>query len=151
MEGPYAFLSNFYGEKHGKSVEHFFQAAKMLSTIQYQEILNAPTPGKAKRLGRKYPIRPDWDYRRTFVMREALESKFEDSELRGLLLETGRAILIEGNTWHDNYWGDCKCGGPNCAAKGNNALGKLLMMIRDELRYNANQERSQSKAQSGAR
>ena len=44
----------------------------------------------------------------------------------------GIILLIEGNTWHDNYWGDCSCN--RCKSKsGENMLGILLMELRDKL------------------
>ena len=46
---------------------------------------------------------------------------------------TGDAELIEGNTWHDNYWGVCSCS--KCNGRGKNRLGKLLMKVREELRH----------------
>jgi predicted NAD-dependent protein-ADP-ribosyltransferase YbiA (DUF1768 family) len=40
--------------------------------------------------------------------------------------------LVEGNTWHDPFWGDCHCG--RCPADGENMLGGVLMELRDTLR-----------------
>jgi len=49
------------------------------------------------------------------------------------LLATGDTKLLEGNRWHDNFWGNCDC--PNCRDKpGLNYLGKILMRVRLELR-----------------
>ena len=46
-------------------------------------------------------------------------------------LATGGAVLVEGNTWHDNYWGCCTCS--RCAGRrGRNNLGRLLMKLRAE-------------------
>lgn len=45
------------------------------------------------------------------------------------LLATEDAILVEGNTWHDTYWGyDMR------QKRGQNKLGKILMQVRRELR-----------------
>ena len=65
-------------------------------------------------------------------MRFALKLKFQDKILRELLLETGDAILEEGNIWHDFFWGvDAS------SRYGENWLGKLLMELRDNLQgYN---------------
>jgi predicted NAD-dependent protein-ADP-ribosyltransferase YbiA (DUF1768 family) len=49
------------------------------------------------------------------------------------LLATGNATLIEGNHWHDQYWGDCTCA-KHRDVPGMNILGKLLMQVREELR-----------------
>jgi hypothetical protein len=48
------------------------------------------------------------------------------------LLETKNAELIEGNIWHDNFWGSCECS--RCNHKpGKNMLGRLLMEYRAEI------------------
>jgi predicted NAD-dependent protein-ADP-ribosyltransferase YbiA (DUF1768 family) len=44
------------------------------------------------------------------------------------LLATGDRDLIEGNTWHDNFWGVCSC--PKCTfppIPQTNWLGKILV------------------------
>lgn len=72
--------------------------------------------------------RPDWDHIKFDVMREVLRAKVEQHEyVRRKLLETGDRELIE-NSWRDDVWG----WGPN--RDGENALGKLWMEIRRELR-----------------
>jgi predicted NAD-dependent protein-ADP-ribosyltransferase YbiA (DUF1768 family) len=54
----------------------------------------------------------------------------EDDELARLLCATGDIPLVEQNTWHDNYWGDCRCGRPSCGEPGKNYLGGILMAAR---------------------
>lgn len=63
------------------------------------------------------------------IMEEIVRAKFtQNQELKAQLLSTGDAILIEGNTWNDRYWGvDVRSG------VGKNHLGKILMKIRLEL------------------
>lgn len=56
-----------------------------------------------------------------------IKIKFDDPTLYALLLGTGDAVLIEGNTWGDTFWGVC-------GTKGANVLGKLLMKYREKLR-----------------
>lgn len=138
FDGEFAFLSNFYEspcEFEGvvyPTVEHAFQAAKTLDQLERQEIAAAPTPGKAKRMGRKVQLREDWELVKTDVMRECLKSKFSHPVLKMQLLATKDATLIEGTTWHDRCWGICTC--PECKGAGENRLGKLLMELREELR-----------------
>ena len=43
-----------------------------------------------------------------------------------MLLDTGGAVLIEGNTWNDTFWGACN-------GKGLNHLGRILMTLRHDL------------------
>lgn len=143
FHGKYFFLSNFYPspiEYNGRiwpTVEHAFQAAKV-DVETAEKIFQATTPGEAKRFGRQGKMRDDWDVVRIDVMRECLRSKFlNNSELKQKLLDTGDAILIEGTTWHDNYWGVCSC--DKCRNKGipgKNMLGILLMEVREEAKNN---------------
>ena len=141
FEGEFEFLSNFFYSPlyfagiWFSTVEHFFQANKLFSKDEemFYKIATADTPGKAKRLGRKCELREDWDNIKDTVMLIALRKKFSNSVLKKKLLATGDALLIESNTWHDNYWGDCKC--EKCKdIKGENKLGQLLMQVREELK-----------------
>ena len=59
-------------------------------------------------------------------MEKLLKLKFSKYSLKQRLLNTGNAMLIEGNDWNDTFWGVCN-------GKGQNHLGKLLMEIRKEL------------------
>lgn len=111
---------------------HSLQAAKTLNSLEKETILKAPTPGVAKRLGRKCTLRPDWDTIKDSVMYSLVYEKFaNDSYLRHKLIATNKEELIEGNYWHDNYWGSCTCG--KCGNHGKNQLGKILMRVRKEL------------------
>jgi ribA/ribD-fused uncharacterized protein len=109
------------------SVEKAYQAAKTVIPAEREKIRNATTSGKAKHLGRKVTLRPDWDAVKVGIMTDLVEQKFRDRELADLLLSTGDAELIEGNTWHDTFWGVCD-------GVGANNLGKILMEIREKLR-----------------
>jgi ribA/ribD-fused uncharacterized protein len=140
FEGSYEFLSNFYeapvkwqGITYPTS-EHAFQAAKVINPVTRMQIAAAPTPGKAKRMGRKVELRADWEQVKENIMYEIIKSKFTQNTYCLLaLLATGDADLVEGNDWHDNEWGDCDC--PNCQnIEGKNKLGKILMRVREELR-----------------
>jgi ribA/ribD-fused uncharacterized protein len=134
----YAFLSNFYpvvvtlDEMNYPTVEHAFQAAKCLDLSERIKICKAKTPGQAKRLGRQVvSFKKNWNDIRVKVMRDLLYQKFGHKQLLFKLLATGNQQLVEGNTWHDNFWGVCQCG--RCTV-GQNQLGKLLMEIRQEVR-----------------
>ena len=95
-------------------------------------IAQIPTSGKVKRFGRLMKLRQDWDDVRLKVMNYGVRQKFTKHEnLKHLLLSTGDERLIEGNTWHDNFFGTCSCS--KCGNKGKNHLGKILMTVRDEI------------------
>ena len=139
FNGEYAFLSNFahspitFKGKTWLTVEHVFQAAKTLDENKREQIRLALTPGKAKHMGRKVHLRSDWEQIKKEIMLKSIRLKFKQNpELKEKLLRTGDAVLIEGNTWHDNIWGDCCC--LKCQKiKGKNVLGEILMKVRDEL------------------
>ncbi len=137
FEGEHFFLSNFYegpvpilwNGLIGATIEHVFQAAKAALGNERDAILCAPTPGIAKRLGRKCTMRPDWDDVRIETMHRMLLVKFANPELAAKLLLTGDRQLVEGNWWGDRFWGvDAK------KWIGSNHLGELLMQIRTEIR-----------------
>ena len=136
FSGKYSWLSNFaeakinYEGKIYPTVEHAFQAAKTLNENEREKIRVSPTPGKAKRLGRKVTLRNDWESVKVDVMLKLITMKFEDPEFRQLLINTGDSNLIEGNRWHDNFWGNCSC--DKCQHKvGENRLGNILMYVRN--------------------
>ena len=149
----HAFLSNFFAHRmsfsprdlalpgdvaealpgvlHAVTLEHAYQAAKAQSAQDVLAILAAETPGRAKRMGRKITCRPRWETTRLAVMKRLLSIKFSGLELASLLLETGDQAFVEGNEWHDNFWGECQCA--RCAGRGENWLGRLLMLVRAEI------------------
>ena len=136
FDGEYAFLSNYSASPFRinyvlfPTMEHYFQANKADNQNDYLHIAYAPTPGEAKRLGRKIQLRPNWEKIKDEVMLTGLRKKFADPELRSLLLATGDEELVEGNYWGDTYWGVCN-------GVGQNKLGKLLMQVREEIKNNA--------------
>ena len=132
LQGEYRFLSNFWpavveldGVKY-PTVEHAYQAAKTLDLEQRAKIAASSTPGVAKREGKKVVIRQDWDEVKIPTMRSLLQQKFQIASLRRKLLATGDQEIQEGNTWGDRFWGICR-------GSGQNHLGKLLMVVREEI------------------
>lgn len=136
FKGDYRFLSNFWVEMDGSTAEHRFQALKTLDPDEQVEVLTAPTPGQAKRLGRKVTLRADWEKTKLKTMVMVVTEKFvADPELMQKLLDTGDAELIEGNTWGDTFWGvDLESG------QGQNVLGQILMALRAEVRVDMERE-----------
>lgn len=141
---PYFEFSNFYREpieidgRKWKTSEHYFQAMKFDGHPDHVDaVWRAKTPMEAAKTGRdrNRPKREEWDEVRDGVMYDALYAKFTQHEnLKELLLGTGDAILVE-HTVNDNYWGD---GGDG---SGKNMLGKLLMVLRDDLNEEAKQDK----------
>ena len=149
FEGRWRFLSNFYEceiEHQGiiyKSVEAFYVAMKcnneqMLQGRHYtigdfrEMIARLPSPGMVKKIGQQMQVRKDWSEKKLEFMNWAVREKFKNEQLKELLLSTEDMPLIEGNVWHDNFYGQCSC--IKCKNKGNNHLGKILMKVRDEVK-----------------
>lgn len=130
FDGQYRFLSNFYETPllfRGlvfENAEAAFHSQKCPQRAKEFQGLNA---SQSKRLGRQVEMRPDWDKVRDQVMYEVVSEKFsQNSKIRERLIATGEAMLVEGNTWNDRYWGVCN-------GIGQNKLGKILMRVRSEL------------------
>lgn len=129
--GDYAFLSNFYPSPimfNGlifPTAEHFYQAQKTLDFEEAKKIIEAKTPGEAKRLGQNVTLRENWETSKEYYMSGTIGLKFgQNINLLVKLLDTGEHYLEETNTWGDKYWGVCD-------GEGENKLGELLMSFRD--------------------
>lgn len=135
--GTYRFLSNFFPAVvwfEGlmfHSTEAAYQAAKTLD-LGLREAFTGMTPREAKIAGNQLDLREDWEEVRETVMLELLKQKFQNDLLKRLKATAPRP-LIEGNTWHDTFWGVCngKCKQGPHAPTGKNRLGESLMLIRD--------------------
>jgi ribA/ribD-fused uncharacterized protein len=135
FRGEYAFLSNFTyaptdfdGDTY-PTAEHAYQAAKTLNIEERKRIQKLSTPGEAKKAGKLVTLRKDWESIKLKIMECVVRQKFlQNPDLAASLINTGSKVLREGNNWKDNYWGvDRRTG------KGENHLGKILMMVRNEL------------------
>lgn len=134
FEDDYRWLSNFWPcrvrlwGKEYDCVEKAYVAAKTTDEELREQIRLFKTPGEAKRYGRKIKLREDWDEIKVTIMATLVRRKFyNNADLGEKLLDTGIAIIVEGNTWGDTFWGVCN-------GKGENRLGRILMMVRDDLR-----------------
>ena len=140
-------LSNFeptsvvYENLTFSTVEHAYVAAKTRDKKFHRQIATMPAAqaGLAKKWGRTVELRTDWEKVKLGIMQNLLMQKFDPERkcaiLRcnpqyEILRDTGNELLVEGNFWHDNYWGNCLCG--KCMKiKGENHLGLLLMKVRE--------------------
>ena len=134
FRGKYGFLSNMYdapfyedGIKY-PTVEHYVNAAKTLDPNEKKRVMISKSPVDAKSAGKTVTLREDWDDVKLSIMEHAVRLKFQcNPKLAYRLIATGNEELVEGNWWHDTYWGVCN-------GVGENHLGKILMKIREELR-----------------
>jgi ribA/ribD-fused uncharacterized protein len=141
------FLSNFYPSKckyqsmEFVTVEHGYQALKAIpgsmsddGKTWFEGIRDSETASQSKKLGRKCPLRADWESIKNFVMMDLVLSKFTiNKDLAEKLIATADSYLIEGTRWHDNCWGICVIN--NCSrcqsSQGMNQMGNTLMIVRD--------------------
>jgi N-glycosidase YbiA len=141
------FMTNFFVSPfqadgaEWKTIEHYFQAKKFGwpaapegAKSAVEAIRTAETASLAKTQAWAFGkdlLDPEWDSKRVEVMKQALRCKFlQHGDLRGRLLATGDAILVERSD-KDGFWGD----GPG--RDGRNVLGELLMEVRGEMRLQA--------------
>lgn len=133
FQGEYRFLSNFWpamvylDDAWYSTVEHAYQAAKTLDLSSRVKIALCLGPGQAKRVGHQVALRSDWNKVRLTTMKGLINQKFENEEMKNLLLSTGTREIVEGNTWGDTFWGVCR-------GQGENNLGKIIMSVREEIR-----------------
>lgn len=138
----YKWLSNFepctvwFEGMQYPSSEHAYMASKTLNTeirakfsSDYADVVL--TASEAKKLGRTIELRENWDNIRGDMMLGIVFDKFwRNLELRRKLLDTGSKYLEETNHWKDLYYGvDFETG------MGENTLGKILMKVREVLKY----------------
>lgn len=137
FRGKHFFLSNFfpspvqYNGHIYATAEHAFQAAKCERAEEAEMIRGLKTANLAKFKGRRVKLRSDWEKIKKRVMYEIVSEKFKNQTLKQVLLNTKLSKLIEGNTWHDTYWGVCEC--KKCNGKGQNMLGEILMRVRSDI------------------
>lgn len=132
FRGDLHFLSNFYpspfilNNVHYQTVEHYFQAMKTTDLTMRDKILDAPSPAKAKMIGRRAKLREGWQSMRDSIMFDGVYAKFaQNVELLDMLLNTPDHLLVEKNNWGDKYWGvDINTG------YGLNKLGEILKEVK---------------------
>lgn len=130
------FLSNFspsiirMHQKPYPTAEHLFQALKTNDLVQRENIRCSLSPGIAKQKGQRVTLRPGWEKIKDGIMLLIIKAKFDQNcNLVQRLVDTYPNELVEGNYWHDNYWGDCLC--DKCSMiEGQNKLGNILVIVR---------------------
>ena len=110
------------------SVENEYQASKC-DDKRWIEFCQTFNPGIVKSAAKELEYdKPDWEKRKLKIMEICLSQKFTQEPFNSMLKLTGDEELQEGNNWGDEFWGvNLKTG------KGQNHLGKLIMLIRDRL------------------
>lgn len=140
FQGQNRFLSNFWAceiDAYGYTVaspEHAYVMSKTNNLDDRHLIAQIESSGQVKRFGKSITLRPDWDDAlRLRIMRALTIQKYaRHAYLAQRLLDTYPQEVIEGNTWHDKFFGRCHC--HRCNGKGENHLGQILMDVREQLR-----------------
>lgn len=138
--GEFGGLSNmapgyslFVNETNIANTEILYQACRfpLFPSIQ-QEIISQTNPMEAKEISRKYSkyTRQDWEQVKFEIMSWCLQVKLLQNydKFSTLLINTGSKAIVEYST-KDDVWGAIPVN-PK-VLKGKNALGRLLMEIRE--------------------
>ena len=106
------------------SVEHYYQAHKVLDEKIKEQIRNCETPEQAKKIASIYYTRPDWLDIKVDIMYQAFKAMFEQNpKFKAVLLSTGNKNLHQDDP-ADFFWG----------YRGKDKFGQILTRIRTELR-----------------
>lgn len=139
FRGDHFFLSNFYpavtphNGHHFPTSEHAYMAARTTDADAVAAILATSDPAQAQQIGRAATQLTNWHQRRFTIMENILTAKFTyNPQLADKLVATTGTLLVEGNSWHDQTWGNCTCDEHHAVA-GENALGVCLMTVRMHL------------------
>jgi ribA/ribD-fused uncharacterized protein len=134
--GEHLFLSNFAPAPTPhrgwlyQTSEHAFAAAKTRDAAAVAAIRDTDDPARAKAIGRAAPYVDGWESEKFSTMEEVVTAKFgHHLDLARRLVATHGSLLVEGNTWHDQVWGSCRCD-EHRDVPGGNALGVILMGVR---------------------
>lgn len=133
--GPTVGMSNFslhtvtlpiYGEF--PTVESAFQASKEFDNNDYiMKLKKSKSPFISRQYGKRHPKTLEWQIKQYDTMLNIIRLKYKQhKELQQFLLNTGLGNIIH-NARNDEYWGNGKEG------NGKNMLGKILMLVREEL------------------
>lgn len=143
-DGKFGALSNmapdfnlFINELNIQSTEILYQICRfpLFPGIQ-EEIVRTQNPMYAKQLSRKYInlSRQDWDWVKFKIMRWCLEVKLIQNfdKFSGVLLSTNNKMIVEFSKY-DDVWG-AKLQADGRTLIGRNALGRLLMELREKVK-----------------
>lgn len=116
----------FPSVEHGYHYDKFIRTAPEIAAL----VLHAKSPAMAWKIAKEHEAQrdPDWDHKKIAVMTSWVRAKFQQNpDARAVLLWTYPKKIVE-NSPIDDFWGT----GPE--GDGKNAMGGILMLIRDELR-----------------
>lgn len=135
FKGDYTFLGNRFpcrfnwrGLAYG-SAEAAFQSSKCVGESE-RKVFASCSADTAAQKGKDLVPYTGWEEEQLDIMESILQAKFgQDPAMMKKLADTGKSILINGNSKHETYWGV-----DLYSWEGENNLGKLLMKIREKER-----------------
>ena len=136
------------------SAEHAYLHTKALNTSKPEiavKIKEAKSASEAKRISKDIPYNPDWISRREEVMETVLRAKQQQvPSFSDALLQSAGSVLV-GAAAGDFQWGSGLAEKHTKVTKknkwpGRNALGKILMKLRDEKPENKTSKKKHDKA-----
>ena len=101
FRGEYAFLSNFHKSPVSYEglvypcVENAFQAQKCADTEGKVKYILQNNPVRAKMMGKKEKLPPDWDTRSVEIMEKLLRAKFSDPTLSAALAAGASGAVLK--------------------------------------------------------
>jgi predicted NAD-dependent protein-ADP-ribosyltransferase YbiA (DUF1768 family) len=118
------------------SLENALQASKFFSPERHKAFTTISVK-QAIAIGsiRKPPVH-DWYKQLPAILYDLLMSKFQNENLKKILLSTNDEELRYYNKYHDNILGICTCARCKDNVPQYNLLGKELMIVRSELKEN---------------
>lgn len=129
-------MSLYVNDINIPSTEALYQACKFPLNPEIQElIISESNAMKAKKIAVKYArfMRPDWDLIKYDVMRWCIKVKYYQNKkiIESLLLSTGDSPIVEYSK-KDDIWGAIPINDEELV--GTNALGRLLMELRQQIK-----------------
>ncbi len=119
-----------------RTSEALYQVCRFPHRMEVQRLIieqTSPMTAKMKSKPYRKDSRPDWDFVRVRIMRWCLRVKLAQNweSFGKLLLDTGDRSIVEESR-NDDFWGAKPKGEKTLI--GTNALGRLLMELRDEIK-----------------
>lgn len=128
-------ITTSFGE--ARSSEALYQAGKFLHIPELASRILKLTPSASKKEARKNKSLINENFFGTAqvrLMEYVIARKLEcNPYVMEFLAKLGNRLIVEGNHWHDNFWGDCTCN-QHRSYSGKNTLGFILSWL-GQIRY----------------
>ena len=127
----YPSTENFYqAMKYDKNDEIFVKLGDKEFTTSVRKYIASLSPYEAKAFSKSNEMTSKvFMENRNKIMLYAQREKYAQHNFRQKLILTGDCHIEEGNWWGDDYWGvDIE------TREGKNILGRLIMVVRDEIK-----------------